>query len=43
MRKAAMARNSKDSSNTSEHPAFEDVRILKDYGGRDRVLAVKKK
>lgn len=25
-----------------EHPEFEDVRILKDYGGRDRVLTAKK-
>lgn len=26
----------------SEIPAFEDVQILKDYGGRDRVLAARK-
>lgn len=25
-----------------EYPAFEDVRILKDFGGRDRVLTAKK-
>jgi release factor glutamine methyltransferase len=26
-----------------EYPAFEDVRVLKDYGGRDRVLTAKRK
>jgi release factor glutamine methyltransferase len=26
-----------------EHPQFEDVRLLKDYGGRDRVLTLRKK
>ncbi|HSZ58108.1 MAG TPA: peptide chain release factor N(5)-glutamine methyltransferase [Tepidisphaeraceae bacterium] len=26
----------------SEYPAFEDVRILKDFGGRDRVLTARK-
>jgi len=24
-------------------PAFEDVRVLKDFGGRDRVLALRLK
>ena len=27
----------------AEHPRFEDVRLLKDYGGRDRVLTARKK
>jgi release factor glutamine methyltransferase len=26
-----------------EYPAFEDVRVLKDYGGRDRVLTARRK
>jgi len=26
-----------------EYPQFEDVRLLKDYGGRDRVLTLRKK
>ena len=26
-----------------EYPAFEDVRVLKDFGGRDRVLTAKRK
>jgi hypothetical protein len=25
----------------AEYPAFTEVRILKDFGGRDRVLALK--
>jgi hypothetical protein len=27
----------------SRLPAFEEVRVLKDYGGRDRVLTARKK
>lgn len=27
----------------SEHPAFEEARVLKDYGGRDRVLTARRR
>jgi methylase of polypeptide subunit release factors len=27
----------------AEQPAFDEVRILKDYGGRDRVVTARRK